>query len=144
MNRWLGKPYLPIVFRLTIVGVAPPEFFGTQPGEENDMWVTLSMFPRLVQALNFTGPAQNGSTAEAAADAYWRQPSTWWLVVMARIKPGANEMQARAEIEAIFDQSIDAMIVSEKQKENRPAMRLVEGQKGLDYLRRQFSNHCMF
>jgi predicted permease len=135
----VGKTLFTNSLPLTIVGVAPPEFFGTQPGENNDMWVTLRMFPRLVQALNFTGPAQNGSTAEAAADAYWRQSSTWWLVVMARIKPGANEMQARAELEAIFDQSIDAMITTEKQKENRPAMRLVEGQKGLDYLRRQFS-----
>ena len=134
----VGKSIVTNSLPLTVIGVAPPEFFGTQPGEDNDMWVTLHMFPRLVQALNFTGPVQYGD-AEAAAHAYWQNSSTWWLVVMGRIKPGITESQARAELEVIFDQSIDAMITSEKQKENRPAMMLVAGNKGLDYLRRRFS-----
>ena len=124
---------------LTVVGVAPPEFFGTQPGEVNDLWVTLKMFPRLVSALNFAGPDQYGAEAEAAATAYWEKPSTWWLVVMGRLKSGVSEAQASAELDVIFNQSIDTMITSEKQQENRPALKLAAGNKGLDYLRRRFS-----
>ncbi|HSE37877.1 MAG TPA: ABC transporter permease, partial [Blastocatellia bacterium] len=124
---------------LTVVGVAPPEFFGTQPGEDNDVWVTLKMFPRLVRALSFGGPAPPGGDAEAAAVAHWEQPSTWWLVVMGRLKPGVSEPQVRAELDAIFNQSIDAMITSEKQQENRPTLKLAAGHKGLDELRRRFS-----
>jgi len=133
----IGKTIVTNNIPMTIVGVAPPEFFGTQPGENNDMWVTLRMFPRLVKALDFS--TASGSNAEAAADAYWQKSTTWWLVVMGRLKSGISEAQARAELGVIFDQSIDGMITSEKQKENRPAMKLVEGNKGLDYLRRRFS-----
>ncbi len=124
---------------LTLVGVAPPEFFGTQPGEDNDVWVTLHMFPRLVRSLGFAGPAQYGAEAEAAAAAYWEKASTFWLVVIGRLKPGVSEPQARAELDVIFNQSVDAMITSEKQQENRPALNLAAGNKGLDQLRRQFS-----
>jgi hypothetical protein len=76
----IGKTIVINSLPLTIVGVAPPEFFGTQPGEDNDVWVTLKMFPRLVRALSFGGPAPPGGDAEAAALAHWEQPSTWWLV----------------------------------------------------------------
>jgi predicted permease len=135
----IGKTIVINSLPLTVVGVAPPEFFGTQPGEDNDIWVTLQMFPRLVRALNFAGPAQYGSEAEAAAAAYWQKGSTWWLVVMGRLNQGFSSAQARAELEVIFDQSIDAMITSEKERENRPAFRLAAGAKGLDFLRRRFS-----
>jgi predicted permease len=135
----IGKTIVINSLPLTIVGVAPPEFFGAQPGEDNDVWVTLRMFPRLVRALSFGGPAPPGGDAESAALAHWEQPSTWWLVVMGRIKPGVSETQVRAELDAIFNQSIDAMITSEKQQENRPTLKLAAGHKGLDELRRRFS-----
>jgi predicted permease len=134
-----GKTIVINSLPLTVVGVAPPEFFGAQPGEDNDVWVTLHMFPRLVRALNFAGPAQTDSDAEAAAAAYWENASTWWLVVMGRLKPGVSEPQVRAELDVIFSQSIDAMITSEKQQENRPSLKLTAGSKGLDELRRRFS-----
>jgi hypothetical protein len=95
----VGKPIVMNSLPLTVVGVAPPEFFGAQPGEDNDIWVTLKMFPRLVRALNFGGPAQADMDAEAAAAAHFEQPGTWWLVVMGRMKPGVTEVQARAEID---------------------------------------------
>jgi len=124
---------------LTVVGVGPPEFFGTQPGENVDVWITLHEFPRLMRALTFVGTALSGGEAEAAAAAYWENASTWWLVVMGRMKPGVTEPQARAELDGIFNQSIGAMITSEKQQENRPSLGLAAGNKGLDHLRRQFS-----
>ncbi len=135
----VGKPIAINSLPFTIVGVAPPRFFGTQPGEDNDLWVTLRMFPRLVRALDFGGPPKPGSDAEAAAAAHWENASTWWLVVMGRLKPGVSEVQARAEIDVIFNQSVDAMITSDEQKENRPALNLAAGNKGLDQLRRRFS-----
>src|SRR6266404_5122905 len=133
----VGKAIVINNLPLTVIGVAPPEFFGAQPGETNDVWVTLHEYPKLVRALNFAGPGE--PDAEAAASAYWKAPSTWWLIVMGRLKPGVSESQARAELEVIFDQSIDAMITSEKQGENRPSLILLPGNKGLDSIRRQFS-----
>lgn len=124
---------------MTVAGVAPPEFFGTQPGESIDVWIPLHMFPRLVQSLNFAGPAQWGAEAEAATAAYFQKASTWWLVVMGRLKGDVSEAQARADLDVIFNQSVDAMITSEKQQESRPALRATPGSKGLDELRRRFS-----
>jgi len=135
----VGKTIVINSLPLTLVGVAPPEFFGAQPGGVNDVWVTLHMYPRLVQALNFNGPVQTGAPVEAESAAYFEKSTTWWLVVMGRVKPGTSESQARAELDVIFNQSVDAMITSDKQQENRPALRVTPGNKGLDSLRRQFS-----
>lgn len=135
----VGKTIVLNSLPLTVAGVAAAEFFGTQPGENIDVWVTLHMFPRLVQSLNFAGQAQWGAEAEAATAAYFQSASTWWLVVMGRLKPDVSESQARADLDVIFNRSIDAMITSEKQQENRPALKLVAGNKGLDELRNQFS-----
>lgn len=134
----VGKTIVINNIPVSVAGVAPPEFFGTQPGETVDVYVTLSMFPRLVQALTDTGPSPKGDAALEAA-AFWQKPSTWWLVVMGRMKPGVSEAQARADLDLIFTQNIDSMIHSEKDNENRPALRLSQGGQGLDQLRRQFS-----
>jgi predicted permease len=136
----VGKTIVINNLPLTVVGVAPPEFFGTQPGVYDDLWFTLHMYPSLVQALNFSGSVQTGGDPEADSAAYWERPSTWWLVVMGRLKPGMSAQQARAELDVIFNQSVDAMIKSDTQQENRPALLVVPGNKGLDQLRRQFSN----
>jgi predicted permease len=135
----IGKPIVINNLPLTLVGVAPPEFFGTQPGESNDLWVTLSMFPRLVKAFDFGDPSQKNSDPEVAAAAFWKQPTVWWLIVMGRIKPGVSEQQVLTETSAIFSQTIDSMIKSEKQGKNRPSLGLGAGNKGLDFLRREFS-----
>ena len=135
----VGKTIVINSLPLTLAGVAPPGFFGTQPGEDIDVWVTLHMYPRLVRALSFGEPAQAGADAEAAAAAHWESASTWWLAVMGRLKPGVTEQQAGAELDGVFNQSVDAMITSDKQQENRPALRITPGNKGLDQLRRQFS-----
>jgi predicted permease len=126
-------------FPFTVAGVAPPEFFGTQPGENIDVWIALHLYPRLVRALIFGPPGQSSTEAEINAAAYWGKGTTWWLDVMGRLKPGISEAQGHAELSVIFDQSIDALITSDKQKENRPALAVSPGSKGLDGLRRQFS-----
>jgi predicted permease len=135
----VGKTIVMNSIPLTVTGVAPPGFVGTQPGEDVEVWVTLHVFPRLVQALDFGGPLQPGGDAAAAAVAHWESASTWWLVVMGRLKPGVGEPLARAELDGIFTQRVDAMITSEKAQENRPSLKLGSGNRGLDRLRRRFS-----
>ncbi len=128
---------------LTVAGVAPPEFFGTQPGTSVDLWVPLHLYPRLLQAVALSGPVQYGAAADAAAAAYWETPGTWWLVTMGRLKPGVSEAQARAELEVIFDQGVEDLARSAKTDENRPVLRSSPGAKGLDQLRRRFSEPLM-
>jgi predicted permease len=77
---------------LTIVGVAPPEFFGFEVGRNPDLWWPLQMMPRIyqgTQVLNERGSA--------------------WLRLMGRLRAGVNQAQARAEMDVIFQQELAAM-----------------------------------
>ena len=127
---------------LTVVGVGAREFFGTQPGISVDIWVSLHLYPRLIQSLNFNDPAQYGGDAAAAAAAYWEKPTTWWLVVMGRLNPGISEQSARTELQVIFDQSVEAAAAAAsptEKNDNRPVLTTTAGSQGMDELRRHFS-----
>ena len=76
----------------TIVGVAPPGFYGFEVGRSPDLWWPLQMNPQIFpgsQVLN-----QRGST---------------WLRLMGRLRPGVSEAQARAELDIIFQQTLAEM-----------------------------------
>jgi len=75
----------------TIVGVAPPEFFGIQSGEQPSFWIPLHSRERIQK----TTPKDFGIQSA-------------WLYVFARLKPGATLEQARSEIEAIFHSTLAA------------------------------------
>jgi predicted permease len=70
----------------TIVGVAPPGFFGFDVGYAPDVWWPLQMTPHVT-------PGDNRLRRGAE-----------WLRVMARLKPGVQPEQARAEMDAVFQQ----------------------------------------
>lgn len=71
----------------TIVGVAPPEFFGTKVGESPDIWVPLSMQKEIP-------PGNDGYTDNMAES----------LHLMARLKPGVSDEQAAANTNVLFQQ----------------------------------------
>ena len=68
----------------TIIGVAPPKFFGFEVGGNPDLWFPLQMAGD--QALS----NRDGS----------------WLIVMGRLRPEANATQARAEMDVILQQEL--------------------------------------
>jgi len=76
-------------FPFTIVGVAPPGFFGFDVGYAPDVWWPLQMTPQVTPGDN---RLRRGSE---------------WLRVMARLKPGVQLEQARAEMDAVFKQYIN-------------------------------------
>lgn len=76
-----------------IIGVAPPEFFGIQIGEWNDVYAPLAA----QVALN---PRVKLDEALGEQDTYW------WVRQMARLKPGANEDAARQELSAHFQRLV--------------------------------------
>src|SRR5262245_35986371 len=76
-------------FPFTIVGVAPPGFFGIEVGGDPDLWWPIRMTPQVIpgnQSLN---------------DSHHR-----WLYLMARLKPGVNVERARSEMNAVFQQDL--------------------------------------
>jgi len=71
--------------RLTIIGVAPPEFHGSMPGLFLELWVPVTMEPQL-----------NMMTESALFDR-----NTRMLVALARLRPGVTIVRARAECTSI-------------------------------------------
>ena len=72
----------------TIIGVADPRFDSLSPGRVYDVWVALSMLPQI--------NSQPWVKARAT-DIY-----SWWLVIIGRLKPGVDRLQAQAAVTTIF------------------------------------------
>ena len=110
-----------------IVGVTPPEFFGTMVGAAPDMWVPLSMVKEVPP--NFGGYKNNFSES---------------LLIMARLKPGISIAEAASNVNLLFRQILlgfpDAKLSQENlQKLNKTTVPLTPMATGLSSLRRQFS-----
>jgi predicted permease len=110
-----------------IIGVAPPEFFGTKVGEAPDIWVPLSMVKEVPP--NFGGYKDNFSES---------------LLIMARLKPGISINEATSNVNLLFRQILlgfpDAELSQENlQKLDKTRVPLTPMARGLSSLRRQFS-----
>ena len=75
----------------TIVGVAPPEFFGTFVGEAPNIWIPLSMMKQV--------PPGFGDYKDNFTEA---------LYVMGRMKPGVTVAEATANVNVVYQQIMHA------------------------------------
>ncbi len=110
-----------------VVGVAPPEFFGTTVGEAPDMWVPMSMIALV--------PPHFGSYKGK-----WDEE----LYVMGRLKPGATLEQASSDVDVLYRQIMRSFPNSEVKQDDlvkldKMHVPLTPMAKGLSSLRRQFS-----
>jgi hypothetical protein len=67
-----------------IVGVAPPEFFGTKVGERPDVWIPASM-------LKLVPPNWN----------YYKQNFSQAFYILGRLKPGVSIRQAASDVDVL-------------------------------------------
>ena len=104
-----------------IVGVARTGFFGMQIGDWVDLYaplaaeVALSPRSKLDQSFNHT-------------DRYW------WVRIMARLRPGVPESQAREEISALFQRLVVPPGVH-VESDKVPKLIALPGQRGIDPMR---------
>ncbi|HLN01633.1 MAG TPA: ABC transporter permease [Bryobacteraceae bacterium] len=111
----------------TIIGVTPPQFFGTQAGFLPEVTVPLSMQPVVMPGGMF------------ASDSH-----TSWLYVMGRLKPGTSDLQARASLNVLYQQFLTAeagpRLTPEVQRRlSEQSLAVASGSQGLNRLRKQFS-----
>lgn len=118
----LGKTIAVNGLVFTVVGVAPPGFFGVQPGRAVEIWLPTSAASQLI-------PGWASLTAR----------ENWWLLVMGRLKPGVSEPQARAALDVLLAQEATAGIIPPPKAEDIPHSELAPASRGLSYLREQFS-----
>jgi predicted permease len=118
---------LPVI----IVGVAPPDFFGLEPGSSPDLFIPLAKYS--------AEQARQGSTFNGLS--FLTDPKLWWAGVVGRLRPGVTAQQAQAELQVMFDQDLNAVVPTPAPV--KPALRIVPVKQGLDSLRRQFSSSLL-
>ena len=113
----------------TIVGVAPPEFFGLEVGRAPDIWVPTMMQPAVMPAAeNWLG---GGSIAR-----------TFWLTVVGRVKPEYTPQHAQAMVAGL--DVLLPMYTKPANRGERPQLiperlALSPAATGISSLRQQFS-----
>ncbi len=110
-----------------IVGVAPPEFFGTKVGEAPDMWVPMSMT----------------KSVPPGWDAY-KKNFTQSLNLIGRLKPGVTIERATSNVNLLLQQITRGFSDAELSQKNlgklaRAHVPLTPMATGLSSLRREFS-----
>jgi predicted permease len=83
--------------RVTVVGVTPPEFTGVQQvlTEPRDITIPLALDPQF-------GGAAAATLRDGASVPRLQQPTSWWLQVMGRLKPGVTPEQVQANFDGLF------------------------------------------
>jgi predicted permease len=124
VGRTIGLNSLPF----TIVGVAPPEFFGdTLEGDPADLWLPIMMQPQVML---------QESLLKARDD--------HWLHLMGRLKPGLTLEQAQASLNVrlrpfLTEQAGSELSADERRRILESYVKLTPGNKGLSSLRQQYS-----
>lgn len=114
--------------KFDIVGVAPPEFFGTSVGEAPDMWVPMSM-------MHSVPPMWDGYKKN-----FWDG-----MYLIGRLKPGVSPEQATSNVNLLYQQIIRSFPDADLSERNlgylqRAHVGLTPMSKGLSSLRRRFSD----
>ena len=112
----LGKTVLVGTKPVTIVGVTPPEYFGLQVGAPVDITVPMMLTGNSLQSKQL-----------------------WWFSVVGRLKPDASIVQARADLDALFDAYMTDLGQPRDRRTYFSNIELVPAARGLAGLRRQFS-----
>jgi predicted permease len=108
----------------TIVGVIPPEFYGTvSVGKRLDFSVPLALLPR--------AQPQDGNSLS--------DPRNWWLFVMGRMKPGASREQAQGELNLAYQQHAADLQKLFNDRRDMPRLEFLSGSQGLLQARRGLS-----
>ncbi len=124
----LGKTFRFESTVYTLVGVAPPGFFGTSVGQAPDLWIPLSMEKEI-------SPGWNGLN-----DKFFQS-----LYIIARLKPGVTVEQASADTNFLFKQILRSEYASPQPTPKELAaiqhaqIDLTSAARGLSNLRIQYS-----
>jgi predicted permease len=111
---------------VTIVGISRGRFAGLQMGTSMQVFVPLTMQPLILPR------AQNGSVS------LLDNPQSWWLQVLARLRPDVSEERVQAEFDATLRQT--AMPVLKNTGDlDRFHLQFAPGDRGLDYLRGEYA-----
>jgi predicted permease len=102
-----------------VIGVAPPDFFGETVGAVPDLWVPMSVQPRIM-------PTD-----------YLNAPSSSWLSLLGRLRPGVSARQAEAALDPLYRHLSD-LTVQRPGRQYR--VQLEPASRGMAELRQRFGS----
>ncbi len=120
----IGQSILVDNVPFTVIGVAPPEFFGVDP----------ALAPELYLPLHTNLLVDPASAARMYGDGNF-----YWIEMMGRLRPGVSMAQAQAALAPRFRQWVAATASTDGERAKLPALMLNPGAEGLGSLRRQYS-----
>src|SRR2546428_6164615 len=120
----IGQPVLVDNVAFTVIGVAPPEFFGVDPAKAPDLYLPLH-----------TNLLVDG----ARAARMYPDGNYYWIEMMGRLRPGVSMAQAHAALAPRFQQWVATTAKTDGERAKLPALILNPGAEGLGSLRRQYS-----
>ncbi len=120
----IGQSILVDNVPFTVIGVAPPEFFGVDPAAASDVYLPLH-----------TNVLLDG----AGAARIYSDGNFYWIEMMGRLRPGVSMAQAQAALAPRFHQWVAATASTDGERAKLPALILNPGAEGLGSLRRQYS-----
>ena len=108
----------------TVIGVAPPEFFGVDPAAAPGLYLPLH-----------TSLILDG----AGAARMYADGNFYWIEMMARLRPGVSMAQAQAALAPRFHQWVETTARTDGERAKLPALIVNPGAAGLGSLRRKYS-----
>jgi macrolide transport system ATP-binding/permease protein len=122
----VGKRILVNGYPLTIIGVAPPEFFGVRPDTVAQIFIPVRQFGSL-------------DVNQRGVSTWHTDPHNYWVEIMGRLRPGVTQAQAQAELVPLFHGWVLNSAENESERALLPTLWLQEGGSGVDSLRHQYS-----
>lgn len=120
----IGQPILVDNHSFTVIGVAPPEFFGVDPSAAPDLFLPMRATMLLDRATAIKG---------------YTDPNFYWIEMMGRLQPGATLEQAQSILAPRFHQWVNATAFNDAERARLPQLQLNPGAAGLGGLRREYS-----
>ena len=120
----IGQSILVDNVPFTVIGVAPPEFFGVDPAAAPEVYLPLH-----------TNVLVDG----ARAARMYGDENFYWIEMMGRLRPGVSMAQAQAVLAPRFHQWVATTASTDGERAKLPALVLNPGAAGLGSLRRQYS-----
>jgi len=120
----IGQAILVDNVPFTVIGVAPPKFFGVDPAAAPDVYLPL----------HTTVLLERDRAARIFAD-----QNFYWLEMMGRLRPGVTIAQAEAALAPRFHQWVASTASTDGERAKLPELTLNPGAAGLGSLRRQYS-----
>jgi predicted permease len=120
----IGQSILVDNVAFTVIGVAPPEFFGVDPAAAPELYLPLHA---------------NVLTDGTGAARMYGDENFYWIEMMGRLRPGVSMTQAQAALAPRFHQWVATTATTDGERAKLPALILNPGAEGLGSLRRQYS-----